>query len=31
MIAEARNFMLTAPWVVLFPGLAIVVVSLSSA
>ena len=28
MIAEARNFMLTAPWVVLFPGLAIVVLSL---
>ena len=28
MIAETRNFMLTAPWVVLFPGLAIVVLSL---
>ena len=28
MIAEARNFMLTAPWVVLFPGLAIIVLSL---
>jgi peptide/nickel transport system permease protein len=28
MIAEARNFMLTEPWVVLFPGLAIVVLSL---
>ena len=28
MIAEARNFMLTAPWVVLFPGLAIVALSL---
>jgi peptide/nickel transport system permease protein len=28
MIAEARNFMLTAPWVVLFPGLAIVLTSL---
>ena len=28
MIAEARNFMLTEPWVILFPGLAIVVLSL---
>ena len=28
MIAETRNFMLTAPWVVIFPGLAIIVVSL---
>jgi ABC-type dipeptide/oligopeptide/nickel transport system permease subunit len=28
MIAEARSFMLTAPWVILFPGLAIVVLSL---
>jgi peptide/nickel transport system permease protein len=28
MIAEARTFMLTEPWVVLFPGLAIVVLSL---
>jgi peptide/nickel transport system permease protein len=26
MIAEGRNFMLTAPWVVIFPGLAIIVV-----
>jgi peptide/nickel transport system permease protein len=26
MIAEGRNFILTAPWVVVFPGLAIVVV-----
>jgi peptide/nickel transport system permease protein len=28
MIAEARNFMLTEPWVILFPGLAIIVLSL---
>ena len=28
MIAEGRNFMLTAPWMVIFPGLAIVVLSL---
>jgi peptide/nickel transport system permease protein len=28
MIAEARSFMLTEPWVVLFPGLAIVTLSL---
>jgi peptide/nickel transport system permease protein len=28
MIAEARNFILTDPWIVLFPGLAIVVLSL---
>lgn len=28
MIAEARNFMLTEPWVILFPGLAIVILSL---
>lgn len=27
MIAESRNLFLTAPWVVLFPGLAIIVVS----
>jgi peptide/nickel transport system permease protein len=27
MIAETRNFMLTAPWTVLFPGLAIIAVS----
>ena len=27
MIAESRNLMFTAPWVVLFPGLAIIVVS----
>ena len=27
MIAEGRNFMLTAPWVVIFPGLAIIVLS----
>ena len=27
MIAESRNFIFTAPWVVLFPGLAIVFVS----
>jgi peptide/nickel transport system permease protein len=26
MIAEGRNFMITAPWVVVFPGLAIIVV-----
>jgi peptide/nickel transport system permease protein len=26
MIAEGRNFMVTAPWVVVFPGLAIIVV-----
>jgi peptide/nickel transport system permease protein len=26
MIAEGRNFIITAPWVVIFPGLAIVVV-----
>jgi peptide/nickel transport system permease protein len=26
MIAEGRNFILTAPWVVVFPGLAIVIV-----
>ena len=24
MIAESRNFILTAPWVVIFPGLAII-------
>jgi len=28
MIAESRNFVLTAPWVILFPGLAIVTLSL---
>ena len=28
MIAETRNFMLNAPWVVVFPGLAIILVSL---
>lgn len=28
MIAEARSFILTDPWIVLFPGLAIVVLSL---
>jgi peptide/nickel transport system permease protein len=27
MIAESRNFILTAPWVVIFPGLAIVALS----
>jgi peptide/nickel transport system permease protein len=27
MIAEGRNFILTDPWVVLFPGLAIIVLS----
>jgi peptide/nickel transport system permease protein len=27
MIAETRNFMLTAPWTVVFPGLAIITVS----
>ncbi len=27
MIAEGRNFILTAPWVVIFPGLAIIVTS----
>ncbi|MFO1056454.1 MAG: ABC transporter permease [Dongiaceae bacterium] len=27
MIAETRNFMLTAPWTVVFPGLAIIAVS----
>jgi peptide/nickel transport system permease protein len=27
MIAESRNFMLTAPWTVLFPGLAIILLS----
>jgi peptide/nickel transport system permease protein len=27
MIAETRNFMLTAPWTVVFPGLAIIIVS----
>ena len=27
MIAESRNFILTAPWVVIFPGLAIIVLS----
>ena len=27
MIAETRSFMLTAPWTVVFPGLAIIVVS----
>jgi len=27
MIAEGRNFIVTAPWVVVFPGLAIIVVS----
>ena len=25
MIAEGRNFIITAPWVVIFPGLAIIV------
>jgi peptide/nickel transport system permease protein len=28
MIAETRSFMLSAPWVVIFPGLAIILVSL---
>jgi peptide/nickel transport system permease protein len=27
MIAEGRNFIITAPWVVIFPGLAIIVTS----
>jgi len=27
MIAESRNFMLSAPWTVLFPGLAIILLS----
>jgi peptide/nickel transport system permease protein len=27
MIAEGRNFILTAPWVVIFPGLATIVTS----
>jgi len=27
MIAQGRNFIVTAPWVVIFPGLAIVVTS----
>ena len=27
MIAESRNFILTAPWVVIFPGLAIIALS----
>lgn len=27
MIAESRNFMLTAPWTVIFPGLAIILLS----
>jgi peptide/nickel transport system permease protein len=27
MIAEGRNFILTAPWIVIFPGLAIIVTS----
>ena len=27
MIAEGRNFIITAPWVVIFPGVAIIVTS----